>query len=64
MEGAPHMAKREIDVPLGCPLTTYIKEGRREAGGQEGHAMGGVLLGPLDQVGSAPPPISFLHQRE
>ena len=28
--GALHMAKRTIDVPLGCPLPTYIKkEGRR-----------------------------------
>ena len=29
MEGAPHTAKRTIDVPLGCALPTYIKEGER-----------------------------------
>ena len=29
MEGAPHTAKRTIDVLWGCPLTPYIKEGRR-----------------------------------
>ena len=33
MEGAPHMAKRTIDVPLGCPPPPYIKEqGGRPAG--------------------------------
>ena len=30
---------------MGCPLTTYIKEGEEEAGGQEGRAIGGVQLG-------------------
>ena len=39
---------------MGCPLATYIKEEGREAGGQEGRAMGGVLLGLLVQVGFVP----------
>ena len=34
-----------IDVTLGCPLPTYIKEEREEAGGLEGARQGGVQLG-------------------
>ena len=50
-------------VLLGCPLATYIKEGGREASGQEGRAKEGVLLGLLVQVGFAPP-FPFFHRRE
>ena len=52
MEGAPHTAKRIIDVPLGCPLPPYIKE---ESGGRPAlgvHHVGGLLLGLLVLVGS------------
>jgi len=35
MEGAPHTAKRTIDVPLGCPTPPYIKERGEEVVGQE-----------------------------
>ena len=41
MEGAPHTDKRNIDVLLGCPLATYIKEGREEVAGPMGRARGG-----------------------
>ena len=55
MEGAPHTAKRTIDVPLGCALPTYIKEGEEEAGQGGGAPWGGsptrtpvlVGFGPL-----------------
>ena len=58
MEGAPHTAKRTIDVPLGCPPPLYIKERRRKLA--RGRApWGGVLLG----VGFAPP-FPFFHRRE
>ena len=36
MEGAPHTAKRNFVVLLGCPLATYIKEGREEVAGPRG----------------------------
>ena len=39
------------------PLSTYIKEGEEEAGGQEGRAIGGVQLGFPILVG-----VSFLFQ--
>ena len=46
---------RELLVCLwGAPAHVYKGEGR-EAGGQEGRAMGRVLLGLLVQVGFAPP---------
>ena len=45
MEGAPHTAKTNLGVPLGCPLPTYIKEEKEEAGGLEGARQGGVQLG-------------------
>ena len=37
------------------PPAPVYKGGEEEAGGQEGRAMGGVLLGLLVQVGFAPP---------
>ena len=40
MEGAPHTAKRTIDVSLGCPLPSYIKEGRRRWPARRGRAKG------------------------
>ena len=50
MEGAPHTAKRNLGVP---PAPVYKEE--EEAGGQEGRAKGGVLLGLLVQVRFGPP---------
>ena len=58
MEGAPHTAKTNLGVPLGCPLPTYIKEGGRGGRPRGGAPKGGVLLGLLVQVGFAP--FSFL----
>ena len=46
MEGAPHTAKRTIDVSLGCPLHPYIKEEGRRPAGLEGRAMGGPTRTP------------------
>ena len=48
MEGAPHTAKRTIDVPLGCPPPPYIKEGGRRGRPKGRRAIGG---GNLLQVG-------------
>ena len=45
MEGAPHTAKTNLGVPLGCPLPMYIKEGGREAGPLGVCQEYGVLLG-------------------
>ena len=45
MEGAPHTAKTNLGVPLGCPLPMYIKEGEEEAGPRGARQEGGVLLG-------------------
>ena len=40
------MAKRNFDVPLGCPLATYIKEGREEVADPRGaRQVWGILLG-------------------
>ena len=58
MEGAPHTAKRTIDVLWGAPLPPYIKEGRRRPT-TKGLTIGGVLLGLLVLVGFSPPLFSF-----
>ena len=47
---------------FGVPPAHVYKGGGREAGGQEGRAMGGVLLGLLVQVGS--PPFPLFHRMD
>ena len=42
MEGAPHTAKRTIDVSLGCPPPPYIKEWRRGGPALSRRAQGGI----------------------
>ena len=61
MEGAPHTAKRNFGMPLGCPPPTYIKGGG-EVASPRGRAMGGVLLGLLVQVGFAL--LSYSHKEK
>ena len=44
-QGAPHTAKTNLEVPLGCPLATYIKEGGGGGRPRRGAPIGGVQLG-------------------
>ena len=53
MEGAPHTAKRTIDLPLGFPPPPYIKEGRRRRPTKRGAPWGSPTRTPL-LVGFAP----------
>ena len=55
MEGGHRTRQRIIDVPLGFPLPTYMKEEREEAGPRGARHKGGVLLGLLVLVGFGPP---------
>ena len=58
--GGGHRTRlRDCLFYFGVPPGHVYKGGGREAGGQEGRAMGGVLLGLLVQVGFGPP-FSFL----
>ena len=57
MEGAPHTAKTNLGVPLGCPLPTYIKEGGRGGRPRRGAPIEGVQLGFPILVG-----VPFLFQ--
>ena len=43
--GGHHTRLRNNCCDFWCPLATYIKEEREEAGGQGGRAKGGVQLG-------------------
>ena len=40
MDGAPHTAKRTVDVLWGAPLPLYIKEGRRRCPTRRGAPWG------------------------
>ena len=53
MEGAPHTAKRTIDVLSGAPAPIY-KGGEEEAAGQEGARHGGSPTRTPLLVGFAP----------
>ena len=62
MEGAPHTAKRTIDVPLGCSSPRYIKERGEEVAGQEEVRQGGSPTRTPLLVGFALPLFSFLRR--
>ena len=59
MEGAPHTAKRTIDVPLGCPLPVY-------KGGGEGSVPRGARHGasPTRMPSASRIPPSFFWRGE
>ena len=54
------MAKQSTCVSRGCPLATYIKEGREEVAGPRGaRQVWGILLG-LPSPSRTPLPFLFL----
>ena len=59
MEGAPHTAKRNLGVPLGCPPPLYIREGG--GGGQRpgGARQGGSPTWTPSPSRIRPPTFSF-----